>query len=98
MNTSSQETVLGLATEVVVKLALDSVSYFKNLALRETLEFKKSRHFIYMKNSDILSTTNKRKQKVVQKVMIVIRKIMPVPLSQNTDNHMVSCIQNSAYP
>lgn len=43
------------------------------------MEFKKSRCFIYLKNSDVLSITNKRKQKVVQKVMIVIAKIMPVP-------------------
>lgn len=30
------ETVLGLATDVVLKLALDSVSYCKNLVLKET--------------------------------------------------------------
>lgn len=54
-----------MATEAVVKTVLDSVSYCEKLVLKEMLEIKKFRHFIYMKNSRILSITEERKQKVV---------------------------------
>lgn len=76
----ARKPVLGLATEAVVKAVLDSVSYCEKLVLKEMLEIKKFRHFIYMKNSKILSIPKERKQKVLQRTMIVTRGNIPLSL------------------
>lgn len=76
----ARKPVLGLATEAVVKAVLDSFSYCEKLILKEMLEIKKLRHFIYMKNSKILSIPKERKQKVLQRTMIVTRGNIPLSL------------------